>query len=389
MSQKVKIQDGVIRYSASDPFLALDFNVAGVMSVTNQINVGSIGTAVFGSMSTTDGTATNRGKLDITTGAYSALNIYENALDSGLYFNNVQWPSSINSPLPGMFLGVSDLNQLAYYPFILGQPSSDTLTDAELNVLYPSAQIGQNAVGPTLVYYSIGSGQWRRLGAGSGPTPPPVVSPVNEITYTSTTTAVDQVIDSVPMSTYRAATYRITIVSGSSTQYTEVRMLNDGANMYLGEIDTMTSGPVLATFTADVSGSNMRLLSTPVNANTLYTVVSILISNNTTPPPVVSLISKIVYTSTTTAVDQVLDSVSTLVYGAATYRIVIASGASRQYTEVRMLHDSSNIYLDEINTITPGPILATFTADISGSNMRLLSTPVNANTVYTLVSIGV
>ncbi len=385
MSQKVKIQDGIISYSAADPVLGLDFNVAGVMSVTNQLNIGAVNTATAGVISMPDGTSTNRGKLDITTGAHSSLNIYENSLGSGLYMNNVQWPSAVTSPYPGMFLGVSAVNQLMYYPFLIGNTNSDILTNAELNALFPSAQVGQNVVGPTMLYYSIGSGEWRRLG-GSGVTPPAPISPVNEITYTSTTTATDQVIDSVLMSTYRAATYRITIVSGSFTQYTEVRMLHDGANMYLGEIDTMTSGPLLATFTADISGGNMRLLSSPVNANTLYTAVSILITSNVVTAAPTATVNTISYTSTTPALNQVVDAVSTSLYRTVTYRVAVASGSFTQYTEIRATHDGTDVYLSEINTLTSGPVLATFSADISSGNMRLLSSPVNANTLYTAVS---
>ena len=97
-------------------------------------------------------------------------------------------------------------------------------------------------------------------------------------TLTTSTTAVNQIINSVPIATYRIATYRISVTSGSSYQYTEVNIMQDGVNSYINEINTMISGATLATFTADISGGNLRLLTTPTNAVTVYKAVSILVA---------------------------------------------------------------------------------------------------------------
>ncbi len=388
MAQKIKVQDGIIVYSSADPVQPVDVTVLGNINVTQELMVGSNITGPASALITTvPGTVFTQSILEITTGAYGTINLHQNATGGVLTINGAKWPNSASQPTPGMFLGSSAASTLEYYPFILGMTSSDILTDSELNALYPTAQPGQSAVGPVVVYYAVAPGQWRRLGgAGPGPGPTPV-STVNAITYTSTTTAVDQVIDSVSMSLYRAATYRIAVVSGADTQYTEVYILHDGTNAYIDEIGTITSGPLLATFTADISGGNMRLLSTPVNASTLYTSVSVLIS--AAPPPVVpvSTVNAISYTSTTTTVDQVIDSVAISAYRAATYCIATVSGTDVQYTEVYIVHDGTNVQITEIGTITSGPNLATYTADISGGNMRLLSTPVNASTLYTSVSV--
>ena len=159
MSQKVKIQDGIISYSAADPTLALDFNVAGT------INVWGINSPNDGVIASPDTTVLNSKRLDITTGTNSTLNIYENAIGGSLYLNNAQWPAGTTQPHPGMFLGVSDVNKLAYYPFILGNNASDVLTATDLNTLYPTAQTAQCVMGPNVMYYSLGSGQWRKISA--------------------------------------------------------------------------------------------------------------------------------------------------------------------------------------------------------------------------------
>ena len=175
MPQKIKVQDGVVIYSAADPTIGISMNVAGSMNISNQLNVGSINSSVSGVLSTPDTTTLSAARLDITTGTNNSLNIYENASGGSLFINGAQWPHSTQSPAPGMFVGSSALNQLTYYSFILGTSSSDSLLPADLNATYPLAQIGQVVVGPTIVYYCIGSGQWRNLGGGSATTIPVLI----------------------------------------------------------------------------------------------------------------------------------------------------------------------------------------------------------------------
>jgi len=104
------------------------------------------------------------------------------------------------------------------------------------------------------------------------------IGTIGSQSLTTSTTATNQIVDSVPIATYRIATYRISITSGSSYQYSEIRILQDGTNVYIGDINTMLSGSTLATFTADISSGNMRLLTTPVNAVTVYKAVSVLVA---------------------------------------------------------------------------------------------------------------
>jgi hypothetical protein len=96
---------------------------------------------------------------------------------------------------------------------------------------------------------------------------------VNSATLTTAATTAGQVVASVAIATFRSATYMISITSGAAYHYTEVRMMHDGTNVYMDETDTMLSGASLATFTADISGGLMRLLTTPTNAVTVYKTV--------------------------------------------------------------------------------------------------------------------
>ncbi len=87
------------------------------------------------------------------------------------------------------------------------------------------------------------------------------------VLVTSTTTS-NQVVDTKAIATYRAVKYQITVTSGSAYEYTEVQLLHDGTTAYINEINTMLTGAALATFDADISAGNLRLLVTPVNAIT-------------------------------------------------------------------------------------------------------------------------
>ena len=175
MSQKIKVQDGTILYSGvpsnTNPLGEIDFGVNGQISVSNEIVVGSVNSPIDGVVSTGNGSALQRARLDITTGAYGDLSIYQSSTDGQLFLNNARWPSGATQPSPGMFLGASALNSLEYYPFTLAYTTNDSLTEADLNLFYPSAQPGQSVAGPTVMYMCVGFGQWRILGNATPPPP--------------------------------------------------------------------------------------------------------------------------------------------------------------------------------------------------------------------------
>lgn len=179
MAQKIKVQDGIIAYSASDPTEVLDLTVAGTVTVTNEITVGSVNSPIDGVISTGDGTTLDRAQLDITTGDYGDLIIKQSPTGGKLFLNNAQWPTGAEMPQPGMYLGASNLNTLEYLSFALG-PADDSWTVSMLNSTYPTASAGQFVVGTTVLYMCISEGQWRTLGAaGSGS----ISAPLNQLVY--------------------------------------------------------------------------------------------------------------------------------------------------------------------------------------------------------------
>jgi hypothetical protein len=148
-------------------------------------------------------------------------------------------------------------------------------------------------------------------------------------------------------------------------------------------------GTAPITVTADANTLSGTTLHSTVVSSSL-TSIGTLTSLNTTGPVTINNIGTVNTASlvtSTIAADQVLDGIATASYRAATYRISVTYGTDCQYSEVKMIHNTTNVYIGEINTILTGALLATFTADISSGIMRLLTTPVNAITTYKAVSI--
>lgn len=97
---------------------------------------------------------------------------------------------------------------------------------------------------------------------------------IRSVTLTTSDTTSNQVLDSISATSYRSVKYQIQITSSTSYHVTEVTVLHDGTDTFVTEYGTMTSGSSLATFTSDVSGGNVRLLTTPTNAVTTYKVIA-------------------------------------------------------------------------------------------------------------------
>ena len=97
---------------------------------------------------------------------------------------------------------------------------------------------------------------------------------LRSVTLTTSATTADQVLDSIAVATYRSVKYQISITSGSAYHMTEVSVIHDGTGAFITEYGTVLTGASLASFDADISGGNLRLLTTPVNAVTVYKVMA-------------------------------------------------------------------------------------------------------------------
>ena len=92
-------------------------------------------------------------------------------------------------------------------------------------------------------------------------------------------------------------------------------------------------------------------------------------------------------TATTASITAaVIDQFATASYTSGKYVVQCTSGAYTQVKEVLILHDGTDIYIEEYATMTSGGIaqggLGTISAQFNGANIEIIFTPVYAtNTI--------
>lgn len=96
---------------------------------------------------------------------------------------------------------------------------------------------------------------------------------VESSSFTLPTTAANQSIGAVSVSTARSIKYTVQVAAGTSYQVSEILLIHDDTNVSMTQYGVVTTGSELATFDADISASYVRLLTTPVNANTTFKIV--------------------------------------------------------------------------------------------------------------------
>ena len=100
---------------------------------------------------------------------------------------------------------------------------------------------------------------------------------IGSATLTTAATTANQVIDSNSATVYRSVKYVVQVTSATAYQSCNINVIHDGTTAYISEFGDIATGAILASFDADVSGGNLRLLTTPVNAATTYKVIKTLI----------------------------------------------------------------------------------------------------------------
>ncbi len=91
-------------------------------------------------------------------------------------------------------------------------------------------------------------------------------------TTTTTTSATTQaVIDTFAAATFRSARYTIQVTNSTDSTYhiTEILLIHDGTTPQITEYGTMFTGSAEATFDADISSTNVRLLATPATTDSM------------------------------------------------------------------------------------------------------------------------
>ena len=99
--------------------------------------------------------------------------------------------------------------------------------------------------------------------------------------------------------------------------------------------------------------------------------------------PIISIQASTDTTTTTSA--STIDSFVAATFRSAQYQIQITQGSNYHVTTLNVLHDGTDVYLNEFGTIRTSASLATFDADINSGSVRVRATPTtDSSTVFKL-----
>jgi hypothetical protein len=142
----------------------------------------------------------------------------------------------------------------------LATPSSANLASAVTDETGSGALVF--ATSPTLVTPTLGVATATSIATAQG---------INtSATLTTAATTANQVLATLTAATFRSAEFLVQITSGTSYHLTKIHVVHDGTSAWITEFGGVFSSASLASFDADISGANLRLLTTPVNAVTVY-----------------------------------------------------------------------------------------------------------------------
>ena len=99
--------------------------------------------------------------------------------------------------------------------------------------------------------------------------------------------------------------------------------------------------------------------------------------------PIISIQASTDTTTTTSA--STIDSFTAATFRSAQYQIQITQGSNYHVTTLNVLHDGTDVFLNEFGTIRTGASLASFDADINSGSVRVRATPTtDSSTVFKL-----
>ena len=89
-----------------------------------------------------------------------------------------------------------------------------------------------------------------------------------------------QPLDSFAHASYRSAKYQVSVTNATKSRYglDEIYVTHNGTTAYISTTGVSSTGSSLATYSADISGNNCRILIVPVSNNSVtYKFVKTLI----------------------------------------------------------------------------------------------------------------
>lgn len=184
------------------------------------------------------------------------------------YSNNIV--NTAGASVPNAYIAVTSSN---------GTPAAIYSDDGITQISNP---VQSNSAGAFSFYAAAGNFTLKIYGQGIATLLLPITlgsENVVALTYTSSDTSANQVIDSVSASSMVSAKYEIQITSGSAYQACEILLVQNGSIASITEYgDLYTSGSPLASFNALISNGNVQLVFTPVNSVTTVKAIRLSIS---------------------------------------------------------------------------------------------------------------
>ena len=157
-----------------------------------------------------------------------------------------------------VWIDLHDSNSGTYGCLIGAEPGNDTLfmiADQGVNRKFIIDNAGQVSIGNNI-----------------NPAARLQVEELGIDTTTTTTSATTQVaIDTMAAATFRSAKYTIQVTNSTDSTYhvTEILLIHDGTTPAITEYGTIFTGSAEATFDADISSGNVRLLATPATTDSM------------------------------------------------------------------------------------------------------------------------
>lgn len=179
--------------------------------------------------------------------------------------------------------------------------------------------------------------------------------------------------DSVALGTDTTGNYIATLGAGTGLTFSSGSGTGEGATPTLALANTAV--------TAGTYGSSTQVAQFTVDAQGRITAASnVTIASSNTVTLTNGNITSVALTTSTTTANQVVDTAAVATFRTVKYQVQVVSGTAYQTTNIDIIHDGTTAYIDEYGLMLTGASLATFDADVSGGNLRLLVTPVNAVT---------
>ena len=190
------------------------------------------------------------------------------------------------------------------------------------------------------------------------------------VTTTNSTAQVG--IDSFAKATYQSAIYNVQSSRGTDYELTTINIIHDSTQAYITEYGTISTGSGIATYSADVDGSYIRLLAYPSSSTTtVFKLNRTLIGTG---------VAGITSTSTSSTSQTSLNTFDKTTYNAVMYEVQARRGTAVHTTTIHLVHNGTTVSINEFAGLRTDDSLGTYDADISGSLVRLLVTPTSSST---------